>query len=281
MARSLWSGSIGFGLVSIPVTMHSALDPSEHVHFRMLHRKDLSPIRYKKICSKEDEEVPNDEIVRGYEVRKGKFAVVEDEELEEVQEELGEGERRIEIAEFVEFSSLNPLLFEKPYYLAPGKGGAKAYGLLLDALVEAKRVGIARFYMRTRPILAAVVPASGVLALEVIRQPTELRDPKSLKAESARVGEKERKMALALIEQMSGEWDPTEHPNVYRKALEKLLATKRATEIEEPAKEGKAKGGKVVDLMEALRRSVADTGRKARRPPARAKATRHRERRSA
>ena len=121
--RSLWSGHITFGLISIPVGVYSAVEASEQVSFRLLHRKDHSPIKYKKFCSKEDVEVPNDEIVKGYEVSKGKFAVVEKEELESVEEELGSGDRAIDVLQFVEFGALNPLSFEKPYYLAPMIGG--------------------------------------------------------------------------------------------------------------------------------------------------------------
>src|SRR5258706_10120451 len=124
-SRSMWSGHVTFGLVSIPVGIHAALEASERVSFRQLHRKDMAPIRYKKFCSEEDVEVPTDEIVKGYEVRKGEYAPVEKEELDKVQEEGGEGDRTIEIVQFVDFASLNPLLFEKPYYLVPQGGGAK------------------------------------------------------------------------------------------------------------------------------------------------------------
>jgi DNA end-binding protein Ku len=274
MPRSIWSGHVSFGLVSIPVALQTALEERERIHFRMLHRKDMAPIRYKKFCSKEDEEVPNDEVVKGYEVRKGRFKVVEEEELDDVQADVGEGDRTIEILQFVDFASLNPLLFEKPYYVAPQKGGGKAYRLLRDALLEARKVGVARFYMRTRPLLAALVPGQEVMSLEVIRLPSELRRPSAIKIESAKVRPDERKMALALIEQMSGEWDPTEHPNVYRKALEKLLASKREVDAgEEPAT---AKRGKVVDLMDALKQSLGDRGRRssAKQPAARTARTR-------
>src|SRR5262249_7625747 len=119
MPRAIWAGHLTFGLVSVPVGLYPAVEVSEEVHFRLLHRKDLAPIRYKKFCSKEDVEVAGSEIVRGFEVSRGKYAVVEGEGLQKVQEELGEGDRKIELLEFVDFSSLNPLLFERPYYLAP------------------------------------------------------------------------------------------------------------------------------------------------------------------
>jgi DNA end-binding protein Ku len=254
--RAIWSGHITFGLISIPVGLYGAIEASEHVSFRLLHRKDMAPIRYRKFCSEEDVEVPNDEIVKGYEVSKRKYAVVEEEELQEVQEEVGEGDRTIDVVQFVEFSSLNPLSFEKPYYLAPQKGGEKAYAVLRDALADANRVGITRFYLRTRPLLAALIPGKKALALEVLRPFEELRDPADLKIPPSEKKSAEVKMARLLIDQMSAEeWDPTQHPNEYRRALEKLLASKRKFALKE-TKEPE----NVVDLMEALRKSVGKAG---------------------
>src|SRR6266581_7371230 len=156
--RAIWNGHISFGLVSIPVGLHSAVEASEHVSFRLLHRKDMAPIVYKKFCSKEEIEVSNDEIVKGYRVGKNRYATVEKEELEEVRESLGDANPNIEVLQFVDSASLNPLSFEKPYYLAPQKGGEKAYAVLRDALTDANRVGITRFYLRTKPLLAALIP---------------------------------------------------------------------------------------------------------------------------
>jgi DNA end-binding protein Ku len=271
MPRAIWTGNITFGLVSIPVELHSAVESSHDVRFRMLHRKDNAPIRYKKFCSQEDIEVSGDEIVRGYEVEDGKFAVVEDDELQRVQEEVGEGDRTIEMLEFVEVSSLSPLLFEQPYYLTPKPGGEKPYAVLREALLEAKRAGIARFYLRTRPLLAALLPGAEVLALAVMRETGELRSPKSLEFPKKAPRAPEVKMARLLIEQMAGEFDPMAHPNTYRAALEKLMASKpRFALAETPAEAepapAKRDGKKVLDLMEALKRSLDETGtRQARR----------------
>ena len=268
--RAIWSGHITFGLISIPVGIHAALEASERVSFRLLHRKDMAPIKYKKYCSKEDVEVPADEIVKGYEVSKKKFAIVEKEELDEVQESVGEGDRTIDVVQFVDFSSLNPLSFEKPYYLAPQKGGEKAYAVLRDALTEANRVGITRFYLRTRPLLAALLPGKKALALEVLRPFEELRDTGELSIPAPAKRPAEVKMAKLLIDQMSTEeWDPTKQPNEYRRALEKLLSSKRKFVLDEKAKEP----GKVLDLMEALRKSVSQGGT-GRAKPKRAAASR-------
>jgi DNA end-binding protein Ku len=254
--RAIWSGHISFGLVSIPVQLHSAIESSEHVSFRLLHKKDMAPIVYKKFCSKEEIEVPNDEIVKGYQVGKNRYTTVEKEELEEVREGLGEGTGAIEVLQFVDFGSLNPLSFEKPYYVAPQKGGEKAYAVLRDALAETKRVGIARLYLRTRPVLGALMPGKKAISLEVIRPFEELRDPADLPIPAPAKKPAEVKMARLLIDQMSEEeWDPTAHPNEYKKALEKLLASKRTFALATAAAEAPEEG-KVIDLMEALRQSV-------------------------
>ena len=268
--RGIWSGHITFGLISIPVGIYAALESSERVSFRLLHRKDLAPIKYKKFCSKEDVEVSADEIVKGYEVSKKKYAVVEKDELDDVQEKVGEGDRTIDVVQFVEFSSLNPLSFEKPYYLAPQKGGEKAYAVLRDALNEANRVGITRFFLRTRPLLAALIPGRKALALEVLRPFEELRDPGELPIPAPAKKSAEVKMAKLLIDQMSTEeWDPTKHPNEYRRALEKLLSSKRKFGLKEGGKEKESEN--VVDLMEALRQSIGKGGGRAR--PKRASAS--------
>ena len=263
----MWSGHVTFGLVSIPVAIHAAVEASHRVAFRQLHRKDMARIRYKKFCSEEDVEVPNDEIVKGYEVEKGEYAVVEKEELDKVQEEVGEGDRTIEIVQFVDFASLNPLLFEKPYYLTPQGGGAKAYGVLQAALVETKQVGIARFYLRTRPLLAALLPSKSVLSLMVMREFDELRDADDLDVTHAKAGPAELKMARQLIDNLAAEWEPEKYTDEYKENLmrvinarmkgkkPKLVASKRKFAVAEPeAKEGEPR--KVVDLMEALRKSL-------------------------
>jgi len=256
--RAIWNGHITFGLVSIPVGLYSAVEASEHVSFRLLHRKDMAPITYKKFCSKEDVEVDNDEIVKGYKVGKNRYTTVEKEELEKVEEEVGDAGSTIEVLQFVEFGSLNPLSFETPYYLAPQKGGEKAYGVLREALAETKRAGMVRFALRKKPVLGAMIPGKRALALEVIRPFEELRDPSELPIPAPGKSSAEVKMARLLIDQLSGEeWDPTAHPNEYKRALEKLLASKKQFAVAPkgaPAREE----GQVVDLMEALRRSVGN-----------------------
>ena len=264
---AIWSGHITFGLISIPVELYSAVESSERVGFRLLHKKDRAPIKYKKFCSKEDIEVPNDEIVRGYQVAKGEFALVEKEELDQLEEEAGAGDGDMEVLQFVEFGALNPLSFDTPYYLAPRKGGEKAYGVLRDALLDAHRVGITRFALRTRPTLGALIPGPHAIAVESLRPFEELRDAKDLPIPASTKKSAEVKMARLLIDQLStDDWDPAEHPNTYRKALEKLLVSRRRFSLQT---RGEKREENVVDLMEALKRSIGQTRPRARKTSSR------------
>lgn len=275
--RGIWNGHITFGLISIPVSLYSAVESSEHVSFRLLHRKDRAPIKFKKFCSLEDIEVPNDEIVKGYEVARNEFVLLEKEELQKVKKEAAaEGDGQIEMLQFVENGSLNPLSFDSPYYLAPRKGGEKAYVVLRDALTEARRVGIARFPLHGRVTLAALLPGTRALALETLRPFEELRDPSRLPIPSSAKKSAEVKMARLLIDQMSaGEWDPAEHPNEYRKALTRLLSSKRRFTVPEAPTRGRAEKANVVDLMDALKKSLGSgAGRQGKARPKRASAGR-------
>jgi DNA end-binding protein Ku len=252
----MWSGHISFGLISIPISIYSAVEASERVAFRLLHRKDRAPIKYKKFCSKEDVEVPNDEIVRGYEVERGHYTTVEKEEIDKVEEEEGAEKGEMEVLQFVDFGTLNPLAFDTPYYAAPRKGGERAYAVLREALNDAHKVGIVRFQLRTHPRLGALIPQQSVIAIESMLSYEELRAPSGLSLPSTKPKPAEVKMAEMLIQQMSTEgWDPAEHPNTFRKALKKLLASRRRFALAEAGEEPKEREN-VVDLMEALRRSV-------------------------
>ena len=268
--RAIWSGHLTFGLVTIPVALHAATESTERVSFRQLHKTDLAPIRYKKFCSVEDVEVPPEDIVKGYEVEKGRYAVVEAEELEKVQDELGEGEHTIDVLEFVELGSLSPLLFEKPYFLAPQRGGARAYAVLRAALLETRRAAIAKVFLRARPQLCALLPGRDVISMETLRTADEVSDPRGLALPEETPRAAELDMARTLVERMSVAWDPTRHPNEYRAALEKLLASRPTVAVGLPGRAPTAaRGGKVVDLMEALRRSLGEARPK---KPARPKA---------
>ena len=272
--RPIWNGHITFGLISIPVALHSAVEASERVSFRMLHRKDRAPIVYKKFCSKEDKEVPNDEIVKGYELDDDEYTLVEKEDIEKAEKEAG-GSDDMEVLQFVDFGAVNPLTFDHPYYISPRKGGEKAYGVLRDALLEAKQVGIIRFRLRKKPTLGALLPGPKAIALESLRPFEELRDPSRVGVPAHTRKSAEVKMARMLIDQMSGEgWDPAEHPNEYRKSLKKLLASKKRFALEEKAEgQGKERAAEnVVDLMEALKKSLGQPRREPRRTAGRRRA---------
>ena len=263
--RPVWTGQISFGLVTIPIALSSAVEASERISFHLLHRKDLAPIHYKKFCSLEDVEVSNDEVVRGRRSGKTKWTVVEKEDLEEAAEEASPADSRntIEVLEFVSPSTIDFLSLDEPYYVVPRKGGEKAYVLLRRALTERSRTGIVRVTLRTRPHLAALSPRGEALTLVTLRPFEEMRDASrwGLPPPSARPAE----VALAeqLVDRLSGGgWDPARHPDTYRRALQKLLASKSARGARGAAPE--PSGENVVDLMEALRRSVA--GRVGRRP---------------
>jgi DNA end-binding protein Ku len=269
--RPIWSGHISFGLISIPISLSSAIESSERVSFRLVHRKDHSPIHYKKFCTKEDIEVPNDEIVRAYEVGDDEFAEVEKDELDKLATAEDDEQGAVEVLQFVDFASLNPLSFDHPYYVAPRKGGEKAYGVLREALVEAHRIGIARLQLRKRPTLAALIPGPRAIALESLRHFEELREPSHLPIPATTKKSAEVKMARLLVDQMSADgWNPADHPNTYQKALTKLLAARGRFSLKQRAEVARGAGSEnVIDLMEALKKSLGQAKTRSRRPAAR------------
>jgi DNA end-binding protein Ku len=269
--RPIWSGHISFGLISIPIALYSAIESSERVSFRLVHRKDHSPIHYKKFCTKEDIEVPNDEIVRAYEVGSDEFAEVEKDELDKLAEGEDEEQGALEVLQFVDFASLNPLSFDHPYYVAPRKGGEKAYGVLREALVDAHRIAIARFQLRKRPTLAALIPGPRAIALESLRLFEELREPAHLPIPATTKKSAEVKMARLLVDQMSADgWNPADHPNTYRKSLTKLLASRGRFSLKKRTEISKGGGnGNVIDLMEALKQSLGQAKSQSRKPATR------------
>jgi len=269
-ARPLWTGQISFGLVSIPVGLYSAVESSERISFHFLHRKDMAPIRYKKFCSREDVEVSNDEIVKGRKTGKNRWTVVEKKELEKAASEATPEEERdaIEVLQFVPPESIDPLSIDQPYYVAPRKGGEKAYAVLREALADRKRAGIVRLALRERPHLGALLPSARALTLVTLRPFEEMRNPGRLPLPSDGKRPAEVKLAEMLVDRLSEDGsDPAAPPDRYRKALEKLLASKKPKAAVAGATAApEEEGGEVVDLMEALRRSV---GRGPRRETAR------------
>jgi DNA end-binding protein Ku len=265
--RAIWKGSISFGLVSIPIGLFPATR-SERVSFRQLRADDLSPIRYKRVAEADGEEVPWENIVKGYEFEKGQFVVLDDKDFERV---MPEATQSIDIVEFVDLGDIDPMFFDTPYYLEPQKGGKKAYALLRDTLKETGKVGIARVVIKTKQHLAAVKPKDDALVLELMHFPSELREPDGLDLpRKEQAGKKEMQMARSLVETMSGKWNPENFQDDYRERLEKLIDEK----VKSGGKEVKTSAPKarpatnVVDLISVLQKSIDQSKKKTPEPAA-------------
>ena len=259
MARSLWSGTLSFGLVSIPVRLLSATE-SKELRFHFLDRRDMSPVGYDKVRRDNGEHVDSKDVIRGFEFQKGRYVELADEDLDRLDVELTHS---IDICDFVSLDEIDPIYFRKAYYLAPQEGAEKPYRLLVRALDETGRVAIAKVVIRNKQHLACVRAAGDVLVLETMYYADEVRQPEE--APKPRVQPAEVEMAKTLIENLAASWDPSRYHDTYRGALLELLEQKAGGEpLPEPQGEPDAE---VVDLMEALRQSVAAT--QAKRKPAR------------
>jgi DNA end-binding protein Ku len=263
MPRAFWKGSLSFGLVNIPVSLYPA-EKSEELSFHQRDKRDLSPIGYKRINKKTEEEVPWDRIVRGYQYEKGNYVVLTDQDLKRANFEKTQ---TIDIVGFCEASQISPLYFEKPYFLEPAKAGAKAYALLRETLKKTGMVGIASVVVRTRQHMAALMERRGVLVLEILRWAHELRDTRELEIprERARVSRQETDMAVRLVKGMTQEWDPKKYKDTYADdvmaLIHRKIASGKTTEIDESEPRAQhRKTGQVVDLMPLLRRSLAQHG---------------------
>lgn len=263
--RSLWKGSISFGLVNIPVSLYPATH-REELRFRLLRSSDLSPVNYKRVAESDGREVPWDHIVKGYEYEKGKYVVLKDEDFKRVDIEATQ---TVDIMDFVELSDVDPMYFQKPYYLVPDKGGAPAYRLLHDVLKDTQKAGIAKVVIRTRQHLAAVKAMKESLVLEIMHFAEELVDVKELNIPEGKAAPRAREvqMAKALVEQMTDEWNPERYTDDYTSALMKLIKDKieHGGRVTTPAPKAK-KATNVIDLASVLRQSLeasgASTGKK-------------------
>ncbi len=256
--RAIWKGSISFGLVNIPIALYPATR-REELKFRLLREKDLSPVNYKRVAEKDGKEVPWDEIVKGYEYEKGKFVVLKPDDFQRVDLEATQ---TVDISDFVDLEEIDPMFFYKPYYLEPQKGGDKAYVLLRDALAKSNKVGIAKVVIKTRQYLAGVKAEDVVLVLELMHFAEELADAEKLKVpKKLEPGKREMDMANALIESMSGKWNPDKYRDDYRDALMDVIEEKVESggkEIEEKPKRKKPKSN-VIDLVSVLQESLKKT----------------------
>ncbi len=258
--RSMWKGAISFGLVTIPVSVYPATE-EKSLRFNQLHDQDMGRIRYKRVCEIDGEEVPYEHIVKGYEIEKDRYVVLEEEDFDAVPVESS---RTIDIQQFVSLEEIDPILYKKSYYLVPDETGAKAYALLRRALEEEGKVGIAKVSFRDKEHLAALRFNDGAFVLETMFWPDEIR-PAEFETvhEDGKIREQEIEMAKALIESLSEPWNPEAYRDEYRDALLEIVEKKAAGEQIEAAPE--AAPARVVDLMEALKASVEAVKRKS--PP--------------
>jgi DNA end-binding protein Ku len=267
MPRAIWSGTISFGLVSVPVRMFSATE-SKELRFHFLHRDDLTPIGYDKVRKDTGEHVDADEIVRGFEIEKGRYVPLEDEDLDRLDIELTHS---IDICDFVDLDEIDPIYFRKAYYLAPQDGAEKPYRLLVKALEETRKVGIAKVVIRNKEHLAALRPYERALLLETMYYADEIRQPESVDGRG-QLPKAEVEMAKSLVENLSDKFKPDKYDDQYRKELLKLIRAKaKGKTLPEPEEPEEAE---VVDLMAALRESVAQTTKKQRKRTTRKKAAR-------
>jgi DNA end-binding protein Ku len=263
VARPIWSGTISFGLVSVPVRMFSATQ-SKEVRFHFLDRRDMAPIGYDKVNKETGESVAPDDIIRGFEFEKGRFVELTDEDIDRLDVELT---HTIDICDFVSIDEIDPIYYRTSYYLLPQEGAEKPYRLLVKALADTGRVAIAKVVIRNKQHLAAVRPVEDTLVLETMYYADEVRQPEE--APKPQVRSAEIEMAKTLIENLAAKFDPERYHDRYRNELLDLLQKKADGQpLPEPQAE---EGGEVVDLMEALRQSVAATKKRSSRKTSSAK----------
>ena len=250
MPRAIWTGAISFGLVHVPVRMYSAIDEQD-LEFHYVHAKDGSRIGYEKICKLEDKPVPEEEIVKAFEVEKGEYVYLGDEDFAAAEVE---GSKTIDIRDFVPYDEIDPIFFERTYYLGPQEGAEKVYALLRRAMEDSRLAAVAKYVMRERQHLGALRVRDGVIVLEKMYFADEIRPTDELAPRDANVDERELDMAMQLIDRFAGSFKPEQYEDTYRKALLEIIDRKRKGEEihAEPARERE----QPPDLIEALRASL-------------------------
>ena len=268
MARPIWTGTLSFGLLNVPVSLMSG-ERSVDLHFRMLDSRSNTPVRYERVNAETGEEVPWKEIVKAFEYAKGSYVVLEPEDIKSA---AADGREVVDVKAFVEADSIGPEYFEKPYFLVPGKKAEKGYVLLREVLKRTGRIGIARVVIRTREYLSAVMPRGNALVLMLLRYPQELVDAEDYRipegaASQYRISPKEIQMAEQLIESMSDEWNPAEYRDEFRDRLRKVIEQRMkskgvvTTESEDEADMPENATTNVVDFMSLLQKSLASNKR--------------------
>ncbi|WP_071394529.1 non-homologous end joining protein Ku [Bacillus tuaregi] len=256
--HTIWKGSISFGLVNIPIKLHSATEDRD-VKLRTLHKECHSPIKYEKVCSACNVEVKPEEIVKAYEYTKGKYIVLDEEELEKLKKE--NEDKAVEIIDFVKMEEIDPIYYDRSYYMSPGENGGKAYSLLRKALAEAGKVGMAKIMIRSKEQMAVIRVLDNTMVMETIHFPDEVRPAIDVPnvPEEDKVTKKELDTAIMLIDQLTTEFDASKYTDEYRTALLDLIESKRSGQevvTSSPQKEVKAN---VTDLMAALQASIDQT----------------------
>lgn len=269
MAGSIWKGSLSFGLLNIPVTVQKAEEGHE-LSFKMLDEKDLSPIKYKKVSAKDGKEVPWERIVKGFEYESGQYVLVTKEDFKAANPKASQ---TIDIQDFVDRAEIDTMFFERPYYLVPQKGGTKGYFLLVEALKKTQKVAIAKFVLRTKMHLVAIMAKEDYLVMELMRFGHEVLSVDEVdylkNVEKPKFNPKELKMAQELIEGMTVSWDPSQYKDTYNDDLMKIIdfkvsagETKELDYGELMSEEAPRSPGKVVDLMPLLKKSLEEKRKK-------------------
>lgn len=269
--HTMWKGSISFGLVNIPVKLHAAVQ-NKSITFRNLHKDCHSPVKYEKVCPVCEEEVEQADIVKGYEIAKGEFVVFEEDELNELKKATED--RAVEMIDFIKLEEIDPIYFNRSYYMSPNEGGSKAYNLLRKALEETGKAGIAKIVMRSKEQLAVIRVFNNTLLMETIHYPDEVRNATDVPniSNEAKVVKKELETAILLIDQLTTTFEPENYTDEYRSELMELIEAKQAGKTVKPKE--KAKDVNVTDLMAALQASIDKTKPKqTKKRPAKRKTT--------
>lgn len=265
-AHALWSGAINFGLVTIPIRLFTAVKANE-LSFNMLHEKDEGRIKYERVCSVDGKPVPWDEIVKGYEYEKGQYVVLTDEDFERVNPKATQS---VEILEFVDLDTINPMYFDKPYYMEPTKQGKHAYALLREALAQANKVAVARIVVRTKEYIATVRPLEDALVLELLHWADEMIATDTLELpERTKLPEGEMKMAEMLIDSMTVQaFEPDKFKNRYHDEILTMIEARAAGKELPKPKKAPARTGKVINLMDVLSKSLEESKKRRKKQPA-------------
>ncbi|MGG1399341.1 Ku protein [Bacillus salipaludis] len=256
--HTMWKGSISFGLVNIPIKLHTATEDKD-IKLRTLHNKCHAPIRYEKICTVCEEEVKPEDIVKAYEYTKGKFVVLDNDDLEKLRKE--NEDKAVEIIDFVKMEQIDPIYFDRSYYMSPNEGGGKAYSLLRKALQETGKVGLAKIVIRSKEQMAVIRVYENTLVMETIHYPDEVRnasDVPSVPSED-KLTKKELDTAIMLIDQLTTDFTPEKYTDEYRTALLELIESKRMEKETVVTPAAKESPSNVTDLMAALQASIDRT----------------------